>query len=96
MRACPYPCAGYTPAAMPEQEVHLLGAEWWRGSVCPGSVVVQDGVAEDVLGDFQALEKWCHGQTLDWWHTQPAWWVSGIREAQRMKDAIEAEAAEAT
>lgn len=90
MRCCPHPCAGYEPVAG-EQEVHLLGGEWWRGVACPGALVAKDGTSAQLLSDFQVLEQFAGGSSLEWWRAQPEWWTEGIRECRRMRDAIEAE-----
>jgi hypothetical protein len=97
MRGCPFPCKGYTPApesTRPEQEVHLLGGDWWRAQVCPGAVVARDAVVDDLLSDYQTLEVWCKGNTLEWFRAQPQWWTAGLREAKRMYDTVDAEARE--
>lgn len=94
MRACPFPCPGYTPdpeADRPEQDVVLLGADRWTGRTCPGAVVAGDRLVAELLRDFQVLDHWAHGHTLDWWDGRPAWWTTGMREIQAMRDAIEAE-----
>jgi hypothetical protein len=94
MRACPFPCDGYQPdpeAQRQEQEVRLLGANKWTGRTCPGAVIAGDRVVADLLRDYQVLDRWAHGHTLDWWDSQPAWWTTGMREIQSMRDTIENE-----
>lgn len=95
MRACPYACPGYTPAPEPdrqEQEVHILGADRHVGRTCPAAVVFEDPLVNELLEDHQALTSWCHGNQLDWWNAQPAWWTDGIRIIEHMQDTIKAEA----
>lgn len=91
MRGCPFPCKGYAPIKAP-QEVHLLGAEWYRGDVCPGAVVIEDPTVTTLLRDYQVLDQFARGNTLTWWDEQPAWWCSGILTLQGMRDTIEREA----
>ena len=70
----------------------MVGGEWWRGEVCPGSVVFGDPTVCAVLMDLRALDTWAGANTLDWWHRQPAWWTEGLLECRRVRDIIEREA----
>lgn len=94
MRACPFPCPGYRPAPeaqRPEQEVPVLGREYYRGRTCPGAVVSEDPTVVSVLRDSNAMKQWAGGNSLEWFNNQPAWWSEGLREVRRMQDQIEDE-----
>ena len=94
MRGCPYPCEGYRPRPndeRPEQEVPVLGREWWRGRGCPGALVAEDPLVRAILRDTETVDAFAKGNSLEWFNLQPAWWCEGMREVKRMRSTIEAE-----